>query len=676
MSEALPIEAAAGAHAAGAAEPVVGAERERARRLTLRYLLSATAILGVAGIFGVMMRDSQADVGRLPDAWFYALMTAHGLGAFVGWAAFAVMGLSYWVLAQVGFPLRRLGSALAEATWWLMIAGVAGIVVTCVGFRYGGSWVFLYPISFHSAGVWGRWTAFFFSFSVLLVGLSIVTWCLSVLDTVLGPALHAVSKNVFNRLGVAMGFGYAAPKRFATNSRPVPYAVIPLTVIAVDMIIATLPLAILLVEMMIQSLTPSVHVDPLLAKNVLWWFGHPVVYLLLFPAVAVYYLLVPRYAGRQLVAGNVIAVAWAIAVTANVLVWAHHIYIDYPQGSPQAALNVAMQPVTFSLTVVSALSLYSLFFTMYRSRFQWNAAATALFLGLVSWLLSGLSGVVNATIAFDAVIHNTLWIVGHFHQMALLNIGLVIIGATYAWLPELVDKPLYSEAMAKWHVWLTFLLATANSAVWLYQGLLGAPRRFAVLPHEYDGATQAAIPITIALGAAQLLFAWNIVATVRGKGVERAARPAGRAPRRLSDVAAEALIVLLAIGLSVPAGVVGWVVGRYAVTPRTRTVTVSAANQTTAPASTGTLPATTAASGGGDPAAGKGVFTSAGCAGCHTLKAAGSVGTVGPNLDQVQPSRALVIDRVTHGKGAMPSFAGQLSAQQIEDVAAYVVASR
>ena len=55
------------------------------------------------------------------------------------------------------------------------------------------------------------------------------------------------------------------------------------------MIIATLPLAVLLVEMIVQSFSPSVHVDPLLAKNVLWWFGHPVVYLLLFPAVAIYY---------------------------------------------------------------------------------------------------------------------------------------------------------------------------------------------------------------------------------------------------------------------------------------------------------------------------------------------------------------------------------------------------
>jgi cytochrome c oxidase subunit I len=649
-----------------------GPELERARSLTLRYVLTSTAILGVAGILGVLLRDSQGDVGRLPAGWFYALMTAHGLGAFVGWAAFAVMGFSYWVLAQVGFPLRRLGSLLAELTWGLMVLGVAGVVITCLAFKFGGSWVFLYPIAFHSAGQWGEWTAFFFNLSVLSVGLSIVTWCLAILDTVVGPALHAVSTSIWNRLGVAMGFGYVAPKRFATNPRSVPYVVIPLTVIAIDMIIATLPLAVLLVEMMIQSLSPSVHVDPLLAKNVLWWFGHPVVYLLLFPAVAIYYLLVPRYAGRALVAGNVIAVAWAIAVTANVLVWAHHIYIDYPSGSPQAAINVAMQPMTFALTVVSALSLYSLFFTIYRSRWHWNAASTALFLGLVSWLLSGLSGVINATIAFDQIVHNTLWIVGHFHQMALLNIGLVIIAATYQFLPELTGKALYSEALAKWHVWLTFLLATANSAAWLYQGLLGAPRRFAVLPHAYDGATKAGVGISIALGAAQLLFAYNVVQTLRGKVAE--ARPARR---RLSEAAAEAAVVLMVLGLVAAGTFVGWVVGHYA---GRHTATVTIARGSSGATTSATTPATTAATtssallGGGNPTAGSPIFA-ANCGGCHTLKAAGTSGTVGPDLDQARPPLSLVLDRVKHGKGAMPPFGQQLSKQQIKDVAAFVVAS-
>jgi mono/diheme cytochrome c family protein len=77
----------------------------------------------------------------------------------------------------------------------------------------------------------------------------------------------------------------------------------------------------------------------------------------------------------------------------------------------------------------------------------------------------------------------------------------------------------------------------------------------------------------------------------------------------------------------------------------------------------------------GNAAAGKTVFASAGCTGCHTLKAAGSTGTVGPNLDDAKPDYRLATARVTLGKGVMPSFKGQLSDQQIADVATFVVTS-
>ena len=75
----------------------------------------------------------------------------------------------------------------------------------------------------------------------------------------------------------------------------------------------------------------------------------------------------------------------------------------------------------------------------------------------------------------------------------------------------------------------------------------------------------------------------------------------------------------------------------------------------------------------GDASAGKQVFATAGCKGCHTLKDAGATGNVGPNLDEAKPPLELVVDRVTNGKGVMPSFSGQLTEKQIADVAAYVV---
>jgi mono/diheme cytochrome c family protein len=96
------------------------------------------------------------------------------------------------------------------------------------------------------------------------------------------------------------------------------------------------------------------------------------------------------------------------------------------------------------------------------------------------------------------------------------------------------------------------------------------------------------------------------------------------------------------------------------------------------PAQTEPAPGTTQSesqpSGGekGDPAAGKQVFESAGCKSCHTLADAGATGTVGPNLDEAKPSYDLVVERVTNGKPPMPSFKGQLTEKQIQDVAAYV----
>jgi mono/diheme cytochrome c family protein len=102
--------------------------------------------------------------------------------------------------------------------------------------------------------------------------------------------------------------------------------------------------------------------------------------------------------------------------------------------------------------------------------------------------------------------------------------------------------------------------------------------------------------------------------------------------------------------------------------------TTTTASTTTAPAST-TPTTTSGGSAAGDPVAGKAVFTSAGCSGCHTLKAANATGTVGPNLDQLKPALATIIHQVNVGGGPMPAFKGRLTPVQIADVAAFVYTS-
>ena len=148
-------------------------------------------------------------------------------------------------------------------------------------------------------------------------------------------------------------------------------------------------------------------------------------------------------------------------------------------------------------------------------------------------------------------------------------------------------------------------------------------------------------------------------------------------PKRNPDFPATLTVFLLVSSLFLVAqlSAVYWV---------TSTQEVESASAETVPAETTPAETTTATAtetnpgstpeAGGDKAviAGKEVFASAGCAGCHTLADAGSTGNVGPNLDDAKPSAALVITRVTNGKGPMPPFKGQLSDEEIKAVAAYV----
>jgi mono/diheme cytochrome c family protein len=191
------------------------------------------------------------------------------------------------------------------------------------------------------------------------------------------------------------------------------------------------------------------------------------------------------------------------------------------------------------------------------------------------------------------------------------------------------------------------------------QGLDGAPRRFSVLPNGWwEDLAEAALPIVAVLAAAQLLFVWNVVQTARGAGersrVERR--------RRMATAVAEAVMMLIVLALVALAFAFGFFLGR-------ETADDGGAGTTTTPAETG---------GGGDAQGlpGAEVFASAGCGSCHTLSAAGATGAVGPSLDATTLGEAQIVEVVSAGRGGMPSFSGQLSEEEIAQVAAYVGAAR
>lgn len=144
------------------------------------------------------------------------------------------------------------------------------------------------------------------------------------------------------------------------------------------------------------------------------------------------------------------------------------------------------------------------------------------------------------------------------------------------------------------------------------------------------------------------------------------------------------VLVLLALMLVLAVGVAAGCGGEEEAAPTPDTITGTVTTDTTETETTETTETDTTETtetettdtepaGGGDTAAGKEVFLGVGgCGSCHTFADAGTSGSIGPNLDDSAPSLDLALDRITNGQGAMPSFSGQLTEQQIADVAAYV----
>ncbi len=490
---------------------------DRVGRLAIRYVLTSFGFLFLGGLAAWTMRLEVNQVVH-PNADLYdALMTFHGLVMFLGFAGMTVMGASLYVLARA-FQGRLRWFVLAEAAYWLMTAGCLEVLVATVFMNFGASWVFLYPLAFHPADAWGPAATFIFELGVVLMGLSIIAYGLVCALTATLPRPEDPGRPWPSRLAQAVGLGYLFPSRF--GGRDYPLVAVPLAVNGIDMVIATLPLALLLIENLLQVLIPSLRVDPLLAKNVLWFFGHPVVYLLLFPAVAVAYQIVAEDTKRPIPAGPFVGFAWALALVVNITVWAHHIYIDFPNGSSQAVINTIAEPLTYSITLPSVVSIVAIVLTFLAARPSWGLPMKFTIAAVFSWLVAGFSGVVNATPALDETVHNTMWVVGHFHNMALLNVGFVGFAGAYYLVPKLTGRSFVNPRLGDVHLWGSVVGGYLMVLPWLLEGLEGLPRRVITTPSSMDWLNWIFLLGLAVFTIVQLAFAWNLFRTLRGPQVK------------------------------------------------------------------------------------------------------------------------------------------------------------
>ncbi|MFC7072151.1 cbb3-type cytochrome c oxidase subunit I [Halovenus rubra] len=240
-------------------------------------------------------------------------------------------------------------------------------------------------------------------------------------------------------------------------------------------------------------------VNPLLTRTLFWFFGHPVVYFWLMPVYMMWYVILPKLAGGRLFSDPLARIVFVLFLVLSVPTGIHHQYVD--PGISEGFKFLAMTNTMF-LLLPSLLTAFTVVASIEHGARQrggsgyfrwltdlpWNRPAfTGMALAALMFAAAGFSGMVNAGMNFNYLVHNTLWIVGHFHLTVGTAVALSFMASTYWFLPKITGHKVFSKRLGLVQVVVWFIGMVFMSNAMHRIGLAGEPRRTA--DPFYDGVT-------------------------------------------------------------------------------------------------------------------------------------------------------------------------------------------
>ena len=260
--------------------------------------------------------------------------------------------------------------------------------------------------------------------------------------------------------------------------------------------------------------------SPLLWLHLFWFFGHPEVYIAILPGLGVTSMLLANFSYRRVFAYRIMIVTTLLIGFLGILLWGHHMFVAGLNPFASSAFSIS----TMAIALPASAKVLSWLATIWRSRPSYKTPM--LFsLGFVSlFIAGGLTGPILAQPILDEYLHNTFFVVAHFHLIMAMAAIFGLYAATYYWFPLMTGR-LMSEPLGRWHFWLTIIGAYATFVPMHLTGLAGEPRHYAQLtgiPNAAGVMLARLVPLNrfitysaIFLASAQLIFLWNLVRSLR-----------------------------------------------------------------------------------------------------------------------------------------------------------------
>ncbi|MDS0282945.1 cytochrome c oxidase subunit I [Haloarcula onubensis] len=253
---------------------------------------------------------------------------------------------------------------------------------------------------------------------------------------------------------------------------------------------------------------------PLLWQHLFWFFGHPEVYILVLPPMGLVSLILPKFAGRKLFGFKFVVYSTLAIGVLSFGVWAHHMF----STGMDPRLRASFMAVSLAIAIPSAVKTFNWITTMWNGRLR--LTSPMLFcIGFVSnFIIGGVTGVFLAAIPVDLVLHDTYYVVGHFHYIVMGAIGFAVFAGIYYWFPVFTGR-MYQRTLGKAHFWLSMIGTNLTFFAMLALGYLGMPRRYAT--YQFDGAIAPLAQVStfhllatagaFILLVGQLIFVWNLL---------------------------------------------------------------------------------------------------------------------------------------------------------------------
>ena len=432
------------------------------KRIAWLYLLSVTFFFFIGGFFATLLRiELLTPQGDLVQAETYnKLFTMHGVTMiffFLIPSIPAVLG-NFLIPLMIGardlaFPRINL------ASWYLYIIGGLFTLTAAAAGGVDTGWTFYTPYSSIYSNSQVALTVvgiFVTGFSSILTGLNFIV----TIHTMRAPGM------TWFRLPLFVWSHYATSIIFILGT---PVIAISLTLVALERLFG------------LGIFNPELGGDPLLFQHLFWFYSHPAVYIMILPGMGVISELIPCFSRKRIFGYNFVAFSSLAIAVLGFLVWGHHMFVS----GQSIYAGMIFSFLSMLVAIPSAIKVFNWTATLYKGSVSLDAPMLyALgFIGLFT--MGGLTGLFVAALGVDVHVHDTYFVIAHFHYIMVGSAVMAYLGGIHFWWPKMTGRR-YPEVLARLAALIIFLGFNLTFFPQFILGYLGMPRRYHVYPPEFQ----------------------------------------------------------------------------------------------------------------------------------------------------------------------------------------------